>query len=427
MKVLFNNANPIFRSNINIDIGGSRSEGSCKINYSANDGVEIANISTTVNAPGQKVFKNSEQFLDLLAQKIKTVQDQQRKTISELGYKNDENILKNVAIFVPSITYQNTALMLPNIKESNNKPLENIDFNDFKERLIEKGVEVSEDMRFMLLQDVLGAGLEIARRLYDNNMLKVGSAYTVCITGGGCGVANIRMNEEQNIELTCSGSTFLSDDDKIKKISSEGASSHAVIRNFCDSMWPRMDESTVQRIVECNKAEFTINPIVTYTKDAKTEQLKDLLLSTNDYEIVSEDDKTYTIKVKDTSSYKLAKDMAIYRYCKAIARLGVIRRNELYDGLILTGPLAMAINNSLIKYPSIIGKNLADRVKLFFRFDYNTNESKKLSEVYPFEVYCDERFAISNNTDCKDLVYKVVFPSEKRSNLIKISTKHLKK
>ena len=422
MRVLFNSGLG-FRSNVRVDIGGSTSEGSCKINYSTTDGVYNDNIKTTVNTLGRSNFENSHEFMNLIADKIKFAQDSNLSRIQDLGYPKSENAIKNTAIFVPSRTYENTAMILPNLKIFDNKPLVDVDFSDFKKLLKAKGVEVSDDMNFILLQDVLGAGLAVTKKLYDKGMLEAGSAYTACITGGGCGITDIKMTDPYGVTLMSSGSACLSNDSEIQKVSGEGASSKTMLKKFCKKLW--LNDSLNERIIKCRKSEFVLTPTVTYQKNIVTNQLKEALIESGIFEVVNDSVDEYTVQVKKSefNTYNAAREEAIDKYAKAFARLGVIKRNDSYNGMVITGPLALAVDEcSVTNY----GKTLSDRIMLYLTTQYNTTEFQKLKEVYPFNVFCGSDFSVKNNTDCGNLVHKVTFPGKNRSNWIRIDVKHLK-
>ena len=187
-------AKPNFKSNITFDIGGSQREGSCKIYYASTPKDElIYKENTTVNDLGNSKFKNSDDFINQIIKKIGRIQRDNKKAIKEKGYPADENALKNVAIFIPSYTSKDFAFYLPNHRNFDNKPLKDLDFSNFKERLEANGIEVAPDMKFKVLQDAMGTGLAMTKRLYQLGMLSAGKYYTACITGGGCGISNIEV------------------------------------------------------------------------------------------------------------------------------------------------------------------------------------------------------------------------------------------
>ena len=217
----------------------------------------------------------------------------------------------------------------------------------------------------------MGTGLAVAKMLYNYGMLEPGKYYTACITGGGCGVANIEMYDKDYVIVKSTGSGYLATSDRLEKVSRAGASAPAVIRNFCRPFG--INEEMVEDIVNCHKAEFTmINPI-SYYKDQKTNKLKELLLATGKYKVVMENDKEYKLAVlpEYESLYDESREYAIEKYAHAFARLAAVKRNEASNGLIVTGPLAQALNKASVEN---YGKPLADRKKKHIFSSYNTFE-----------------------------------------------------
>ena len=70
----------------------------------------------------------------------------------------------------------------------------------------------------------------------EMGMLKEGKYYTAVITGGGCGIANIEVPDNEKVIVKSSGSSYLSQSLSLQKVSRAGASAPAVIENFCRAM-----------------------------------------------------------------------------------------------------------------------------------------------------------------------------------------------
>ncbi len=413
-----------FKSNMSFDIGGSQREGSCKIYYatSNNDDV-IYTAQTTVNAIGKRTFENTQDFINQIVKKVKKVQDTNKTKVEEMGYPEKENTLKSLTVFIPSYTSKAYAYYLPNHKNREDRPLKDLDFSNIKEMLENNGVKVSEDFKFRLLQDAMGAGLATAKNLYDNGMLKKGKYYTACITGGGCGIANIEMTDDEHVTIKSSGSGYLSGGSALQKVSKAGASAPAVIQNFCRAFG--LNEEMVEDIKNCHLAEFTISNPVSYKKDLKTLKLKELLLDTGKYEVAQEDDEQFTLKIKDEylNLYDRSRRSAIDKYCLAFARFAIIKKTEGSNGIIITGPLARAINKSAKENYGIgISRWVTDHLLSSF----NTYELDKMQKTYNFTIFCDERFFIDNNTASKKYAHKSEFISPERGNWIKLSIDALK-
>ena len=418
-------AKPNFKSNITFDIGGSQREGSCKIYYASTPKDElIYKENTTVNDLGNSKFKNSDDFINQIIKKIGRIQRDNKKAIKEKGYPADENALKNVAIFIPSYTSKDFAFYLPNHRNFDNKPLKDLDFSNFKERLEANGIEVAPDMKFKVLQDAMGTGLAMTKRLYQLGMLSAGKYYTACITGGGCGISNIEVVDKDKVIVKSSGSSYLSQSLSLQKVSRAGASAPAVIENFCRAMG--FNDELIDDIKACHKAEFTMTEETTYPKNIKTQRLKELLLDTQKFEIAKEDNDSFTIKIKDEykNKYNIARRNAIDKYCLALARLAIIKKTEGSNGMIITGTLANAVNDAAKKN---YGPGIAEWTMQHLTQSFNSYELDKMQKTYNFQVMCDDRFFIDNNTECKELVHIAEFVNPERGNWLKIDMNELAK
>lgn len=414
---------PTFKSNITFDIGGSQREGSCKIYYASTPNDEtLFRENTTVNDLGKSKFQNSEDFINQIIKKIGRIQRDTKKIVKEKGYDASENALKNVAIFIPSYTSKDFAFYLPNHRNSDNKPLKDLDFGDFKERLQEKGIETAPDMKFKVLQDAMGTGLAMTKKLHSLGMLTEGKYYTACITGGGCGISNIEVVDKDKVIIKSSGSSYLSQSLSLQKVSRAGASAPAIIENFCRAMG--MNDELIDEIKSCHKAEFTMTESTTYDKNVKTEHLKQLLLDSQKFEVQHEDENYYTIKVKDEfkPNYNIARRNAIDKYCLAFARLGIIKKTEGSNGMIITGTLAKAVNKAAKEN---YGLGVAEWAMQHLIQSFNSYELEKMQKTYHFQFMCDDRFFIDNNTECCELVHLAEFVNPERGNWLKLDMKNL--
>lgn len=424
MKINFNTHQPNFKSNLTFDIGGSQREGSCKIYYATTEKDEpIFTENTTVNNLGKNKFVDGDDFISLLIAKIKRIQKATEQIIKNRKYPEKENLLKNLAIFLPSYTSNNRAFYLPNYRNFENKALKDVDFTNLKEKLVENGIKIAPDMQFKILQDALGTGLAMTKKLYENDMLKEGRYYTACITGGGCGISNIEVVDKDKVVIKSSGSSCLSQSLALQKVSKAGASAPALIENFCKAMG--FNDEIIEDIKACQKAEFTLSETVNYPKNVKTEKLKKKLLETKHFIVTYEDDENFTLKVKDEHKEKFdtARRNAIDKYCLALARLAIIKKNEGSNGMIVTGTVAKAVNKA---GEENYGCGVGQWVMQHLAQSFNSFELDKMQDTYQFEVMCDERFFIDNNTECREFVHLAEPISADRGNWLKLDMKNLK-
>ena len=386
---------PNFRSKIAIDVGASTTEGSCKIKYLTNDFKEILVRRTTVNDTGKKTFNGASDFVNKIAEKIKVAQDEGKNIIAKMGLPESENILKSIVLMCPSYTFAEKVLYTANLRNQDNKPLKDIDFRNLPSVLAAKGVEAEPDTKLKVLQDAMGGGLAITDKLFQKGMLKAGSYYTVAITGGGCGIANVRALTDDRALIDSSGSSYLTDGLGVVKISKLGASAPSVIRNFCKAFG--MDEETTEDIASCGIGYIVTNPTSKMPETPQGDKLKKVLLSTGRYEAIENDFGEEWIKVKDNylDKFEHARYNAINKYAHALARLAVIKQNEGSNGMIITGPLAMALDTSCRNnYQTTLADWVLDKIEE----SYNTYELNKMKSKYDFQVHCSQAFAIKDNT-----------------------------
>ncbi len=417
--------NTSFKSNITFDIGGSQREGSCKIYYATSkDDKQIYTAKTTVNTIGKNQFENNKDFVEQIMDKVKAIQDNNRANVRDMGYPEEENTIESMTIFIPSYTKKDSAYYLPNHKDAEDNPLKDLNYHDVRKMLIDRGVKISPKMKFRLLQDAMGTGLAMSKRLYDKGLLPVGSFYTACITGGGCGISDIYRFENKEIKIMSSGSACLPSGRRLEKVSQLGASAPALIENFCLPFG--MNSELVDAIKKCHKAEFTLYNPVTFEKDIKTEKLKELLLSSKKYELIEENENSFTLGVKKeyNALYDMCRENTIDMYCDAFAKLGGQIRCRGSNGLIITGPVAQAINKASIEH---YGKSISERVTKFILAKYNTYEIDKIQDTYDFRVICEDGFFIDDNTACKRLAHETKpIPGSNRFNWIILPIKKLK-
>lgn len=416
--------NIAFKSDITFDIGGSQREGSCKIAYAATkDSNSLYSEDTTVNDLGKTKFKDSNDFIDHLVKKIKKVQKDGTKIVRAQGYNKDENAIKNVTIFLPSYTSKNQAFYLPNHHNINGKPLKDLDFSNLKERLLDNGVKVASDMNFKVVQDAMGTGLAMTKRLYDNGMLEPGKYYTAVITGGGCGVANIEVPDDEKVIIKSTGSRYFVQGLNMQKVSREGASAPAFIENFCKTLG--MNEELIDDIKSCHKAEFTTSEECQLPRNVKTERLGKLLQESGKFDVDMDNSDFITTRIKDEykGRFNSARRNAISKYCLALAGLGSIKKNEGSNGMIITGKFARAIDETARKY---YGQGLAEWTMRHMSQSFDSYELEKVQQAaYHFKVICDNRFFIDNNTECGKLAHRAEFINPVRGNWLKISMKEL--
>lgn len=252
MRINQINSNINFNSKIVVDIGGSVKENSCKINVLSDDGKDsYVKEKTIVNDLGLKCYRSNDDFLNKLASRM-------GKSIDKLQtMKVPDKTINEMIFFVPGYAYNNKLIYADNIRGKDLKGSEAVDFNKIKEKLSSKNL--ADDVKVRVLQDAMGSGLYVAKVLHDEGMLNKGKHYAVVITGGGCGIANIRATEDNKAIVDVSGSSYFTNTQGIIKIANMGASAPVLIKNFCNAF--KIDKSLGEEI-----SRFGVGQMVTLDK-----------------------------------------------------------------------------------------------------------------------------------------------------------------
>ena len=396
------NYSPNFTAKVLVDIGGSVKENSCKINILSNDGQDsFVKEKTIVNTPGHRTYKSNADFLNKLSKRVyPLVKEMQSMNIP----KSEKNITEMI-FFVPGYAFNNKLIYADNIRQANGKGSESINFEDIKKIKPEY-----KNAKIRVVQDAMGCGLKVADTLHKNNMLEKGSHYAVAITGGGCGIANIRAIEDDKVIVDASGSSYFTNTQGIIKIANMGASAPALIKNFCNAFG--IDKTVGEEI-----AKYGVGQLVTlhaFKMPEGKDGLKEMLESTGLYNITGD---MVCVNPDSITKFNRARMYAVEHYADALARFGIIKENEGANGMVVTGPLAMAIDGV---YKQLGYDGLAEVIEQKIIENYNTRELDEIKRFHNFKVICDKSFKLEDNTECRDLIVKSDFVGNNRFNWIEV-------
>ena len=130
------------------------------------------------------------------------------------------------------------------------------------------------------------------------------------------------------------------------------------------------------------------------------------------------------VKKEYSEKFEHARYNAINKYAHALARLAVIKQNEGSNGLIITGPLAMALDRSCHNnYQTSLENWVMDKIEE----SYNTYELGKMKGAYEFKVICSDDFAIKDNTAGAKLAHNAKFIGKQRFNWLEVDLKEMSK
>ena len=178
---------------------------------------------------------------------------------------------------MPGTVFDNKLLYADNIRTQDGIGMSDIDFNLIPKFLKDKGVKIAKDFKVRVFQDSMGSGLAIAQILHQKNMLHAGDHYSVVITGGGCGISNIRAVSDNSAIVDATGSSYFTNEQGLVKIANAGASASRLITNFCNAMG--IDKQVGPEIAKCGIGKVVTSEIFRIPDNAQGEKLKKLLLS----------------------------------------------------------------------------------------------------------------------------------------------------
>lgn len=412
--MLVKSNSPSFSSKLIVDVGGSVKENSCKINILSDNGKDsYIKEKTIVNKPGKRFYDNNDDFLEKLCERIKKAFAKLEDTTS---LSEDEKKIKEVVLFMPGNVFNNELIYADNIRGRDSYGLESVNFSKIPKLLNKNGLPIGDDAEVKLLQDTIGGGMVVAQKLYDKGLLEEGSHYSVAITGGGCGITNIRRFKGKKAVIDVSGSSYFTNENGILKISNAGASASAFIKNFCKSM--QFNKRIIDEIAACGLGQMVTMSEFKLDDDEKGKTLKELLLNKTDkYELA----QNGNIKIKDEflEKRRYAMSCAIDKYADALARFAIIKENESANGLIITGPLGMAIDAACRQN----GSSLAGLVENKIKENYNTYEMEKIKDRHNFKVICNSDYALEDNTQSGELALNSRFVGKNRYNWLEIDLK----
>lgn len=398
-----------FKSKVIVDVGGSIKENSCKINILNDSGNDsYTKLNTTVNNPNESYYKNNDDFVDKIANRIKQAWDK-----LPTGLHKNEKQIKDVVLFMPGNIYENKVIYAGNIRNQDNSGYKDLNFNNLLPIMKEKGIDVGKDTNIKLFQDTLGVSMCIAKTLNKKGMLTPGSYYSVIATGGGCGISNIRCFEKNKACLDVSGSAYFSDEKGSQKVSRRGANVSSLIKNFCNTM--QMDKKTSEKIAKCGFAKIVTQKEFELGADERELALKNILLNETDLYELSKDGKIKLTENAD-KSFEKAKNFAIEKYVDAISRFALIKETEGSNGIILTGVLATALDKTCRQD----GLSLSERIENNIEKKYNTLELDLIKSKHDFKIIINPDFSFKDNTQSQELALNAKYIGENRYNWISV-------
>ncbi len=408
-----------------IDSGASDPrKGSLKITIFKNNGDKlisscgIEKFHTKVCPNG---IKSSNDYINGLKARIEDFinNNKVKNKLKEL-IGNDKK-LKGIALFVPGATVNNKAKVLPNLKDENNKPLKDVNFNEVKNV---KGVDKANEFNLLALNDMAGATAYVAKTLASQEgRIYSGLKATVCMTGGGCGVSSLKVvnGDSKNpdapddiivVTTELGHVRGLKNEGSVEK---EGASVPALISNYAEAL--RLDQSKINTLLGLGNAKLvTQYPLIL---DKKSNEAQNLIKTKLFNEKKAQDDKVkLTLKNVTQEQHNKASNNAVNVYLDAVAQIAQIEAAKGTNEFILTGPLVGGVK----KVTKKMGMNFDEEVKKR-AINLLGPGGKAMADSNDFKVSSD--INIPDNTLGGPILLDGDFVSKRRGNCVRISTASL--
>lgn len=401
-----------FTGGVGFDIGASVPPASGKVVECDKNGNVLAKVKTTVNKPDATHFENSNQFKNLVADRIAE------------NYKNlDGEGFEELTVFMPGSTHADTCIRTPNLKDGAGDSLTHIDYSNMGSLLAQRNVPIQQNFKMNILQDSMGIGGSTFKKIVQNDLLLPaekqllfpGAVYDVMMTGGGCGIANIQRLGD-NVIISGCGSDVLTDSGKSIRVSDIGASVKASLGEF--SKWFGMSEKISREVVNAGIGQVIFNNEFSVENNPSAQKLKSALTQTGKYNIKEVGDNlSFSVKHPYMEKFDIARFESIRNYASAIARYLPQRVALQPNGLIITGPFAFAMDDCL---KDVYNTSLPNAIERCF-VPYSSEEYRDKIEANNFKIICDKtKFAVKDNTDCMDVLKHVEF-SGARKNIMSLS------
>lgn len=329
-----------------------------------------------------------------------------------------EKKLEVLALLLPGTIENNKAVYTPNIKrlkqsseitpESPAKTVRLTDVNliEVIDEVKKQGsIRVAKNVKFIAAKDLAATGVAVfekfARMPAYKHYLKDGFCMTAIHPGGGYGdvdidvrgkLVNIRTNEighdyKHNI-LT----------GKPERLGAMGASVPSLLNNYAQQIGITNKED-IDIIKKTGVGEMATSPHVRLNNKDCAKAIE-ILLQTGLYEQIGHgpDNTLLSIKNEAMETYNNATKYAANSFANNIAVASIPKIAKSNQLVVLSGPMTMGINESIINAPELYGAK--DLRELAFKYiAENTKGDETIADnIGKFDIICDKRVSVKNNT-----------------------------
>ncbi len=392
--------------------------------------------------------------------KIKFAQD------TKGGTKKD-SMLSGVAVFVPGTTFtmckDDKIAFIPNLRNDEGESLVNIDFKKYEEEIKTggpraKGLDPTKGFELVVTKDLGGAGLALAKVLAKRDELKIGDYVMGVMTGGGFGSVDVKVKGSEEAPVvefeTSESSSYLSGNTQMhSKISStinELFSHENPKAEFqrikdeigLDEFFPILGKLGRQGVsvkshlncflraleLDATEEEYAnVMKLAQKAGDARLVTSDKMHVSASDEELCEElkacrffkevesndpEKRIFSMNRDVVSDEKIdkARIEAVHDYANAVSLISINKINDCINKVYLVGPFAQGLNKDIKRAPDYYGA--ADLPSLIMQ-KINTNidpqhvdlpSTKRLMELYNFEIICDPQVNFPDNTFAGDML-----------------------
>lgn len=471
MRVSGVNDDLSFRHKILIDIGASNPKGTLKIAAITDMGKQILkeNGPNSYLNDTIKGFNGSYGFIEKVAKVIKRTYERVllKHKSGECPLSLTDKLLSGVAIFVPGTTLalngkQSTIAFMPNLKDREGNSLTNIDFAGYEKALREHSAEETgikinpENFDVVVTKDLGGTGVALASMMAKKKMLQEGDYVMGIMTGGGFGSVDIKVKnntvefetsesssyiagnyetfnkiadvvestvrsespEDKLRELRANNNKILKEDiQTLGKLGRQGVTVKSHIQAFCteiqrEDLTPILQAAGDARIIEMNRM---------CVSEKDTELLEKIREKKDDFiEIESTTDGKIAFELNENNfgkeNLRRARTAVVNDYANSISLISINKINDCINKVVLLGPFAHGVNQYVKMHSEDFGEAKDLPELIINRIKTNIDEkhadlpsTKRLMDLYKFQVICDSDLNIPDNTAAGNLFFEPKF------------------
>lgn len=350
-----------------------------------------------------------------LGKKLKSLKDD-LKIWQSLG--SSEKKLKGLALLLPGTLQGNEAAFLPNIKKVDPENpqkvvrLTSVNLEDVIKAIDEEGtVKRSKNMKFVPIKDLGATGLAVLKKFmtvpeYKKRVDK-GFFMTVMHPGGGYGEVDIKLKDDTRVSIETNESghklhqNILTNSPEPERLGAMGASVKKALSNYAEKIGIT-NPAEIDEIIKTGAGQMTTSPQIRL-HNKNNGQAINILLNTGIYEASNQGPQStlLTVKAEGMDVFHKASKYVVDSFANNIAVGAISKITEGVNVVAVSGPLAMGLDKTIKTNPELY--EATDMRTLVFKFiDRNAKNDETIKDNIKrcgFDIVCDERVSVKNNTE----------------------------